>query len=299
MKLQINRTLAACGIAIVAGLVAVPVSAQSTTTQPAIAPTAQQSPGNSISVKSIFSGTDFRIKSFSPAWEATGKTYLFNKPAEASGFDLMAVDPVTNEETLLIPASQLVPEGKTKPLSIAHHQWSADRELALIFTNTRKVWRRHTRGDYWLVNLKTGQLRQIGAQQPEATLMFAKLSPDAKRVAYVCDGDLYMEDLASGKTTRLTEKRTPEIINGTSDWVYEEEFHLKDCFRWCPDSKRIAYWEFDTSEVGEFVLVNNTDTLYPTLKKFKHTKPRSKKLGRSLGRNHRRRQANHLAQNRR
>ena len=279
MKHQIYRTLAACGLAIVVGLVAVPALAQSTTTQP----TAKQKSLKSITVKSIFSGKDFQTKSFSPAWEATGKTYLFNKPAEAGGFDLMAVDPVTNEETLLIPASQLVPEGKTKPLSIAHHQWSADRELALIFTNARKVWRHHTRGDYWLVNRKTGQLRQIGAQQPEATLMFAKLSPDAKRVAYVCDRDLYMEDLASGKTTRLTEKRTPEIINGTSDWVYEEEFGLKDCFRWCPDSKRIAYWEFDTSEVGEFVLVNNTDTLYPTLKKFKHTKPGQKNSAVRLG----------------
>ena len=246
MKHQINRTLAAWGLAIVAGFVAVPASAQSTMTQPTptqseTAKPAKQDSTKSITVKSIFSGRDFRIKSFSPAWEATGKTYLFNKPAEAGGFDLMAVDPVTNEETLLIPASQLIPEGQTKPLSIAHHQWSADRELALIFTNTRKVWRHHTRGDYWLVNRKTGELRQIGAQQPEATLMFAKLSPDAKSVGYVCDGDLYMEDLASGKTTRLTEKRTPEIINGTSDWVYEEEFHLKDCFRWCPDSKPVSY----------------------------------------------------------
>jgi len=185
----------------------------------------------------------------------------------------MAVDPVTNEETLLIPAKQLIPAGKKKPLPVASHQWSSDRELALIFTNTRKVWRHHSRGDYWLVNRSTGKLRQIGADQPEASLMFAKLSPDAKTVAYVCDSDLYLEDLTSGKTTRLTEKRTPEIVNGTSDWVYEEEFGLKDCFRWCPDSKRIAYWEFDTSEVGEFTIVNNTDTLYPTLKKFKHTKP--------------------------
>ena len=124
MKHQINRTLVACGLVIAARFVAVPVSAQSTATQPATAipQAAQQRSAKSITVKSIFSGRDFRIKSFSPAWEATGKTYLFNKPAKAGGFDLMAVDPVTNEETLLIPASQLIPEGKTRPLSIAHHQ---------------------------------------------------------------------------------------------------------------------------------------------------------------------------------
>ena len=131
MKQQIYRTLAACGLVIFAGFVAVPTLAQSTTTQPTTVKTAKQKFAKSITVKSIFSGRDFRIKSFSPAWEATGKTYLFNKPAEAGGFDLMAVDPVTNEETLLIPASQLIPEGQAKPLSISHHQWSA----CLLYTS--------------------------------------------------------------------------------------------------------------------------------------------------------------------
>ena len=274
MKDQMNRMLATCCFAVIAGLVVGHASAQPSTTEPA---------SETLSVKSIFTSGSFRTKSFSPAWETTGKTYLFNKPAKGTGFDLMAVDPITNEETLLIAAKQLTPKGKDKPLPIASHQWSADRGLALVFTNTRKVWRHHSRGDYWLVDLGTGKLRQIGAQQPESSLMFAKISPDANSVAYVCDGDLYMEDIASGQTTRLTEKRTPEIINGTSDWVYEEEFGLKDCFRWCPDSKRIAYWEFDTSEVGEFVLVNNTDSLYPTLKKFKYTKPGQKNSAVRLG----------------
>lgn len=278
MNLQKTLILTACCFVLALGAVASRAVAQ--------APVAasQQSAEKTLTVKSAFADKSFRTKSFSPAWETSGKTYLFNKRAEGtSGFDLMAVDPVTNEETLLIAASQLIPEGKTKPLPIASHQWSSDRELALVFTNTRKVWRHHSRGDYWLVNRTSGQLRQIGADKPESSLMFAKLSPDAKSVAYVCDSDLYIEDLASGETTRLTKKRTPDIINGTSDWVYEEEFSLKDCFRWCPDSKRIAYWEFDTSEVGEFILINNTDTLYPTLKKFKHTKPGQKNSAVRLG----------------
>ena len=268
-----------CCFALTVGLFTSRASGQSS------APEAKQNTVRKLTVKAAFEDKAFRTKSFSPAWEASGKTYLFNKPATGAGggYDLMSVDPVTNEETLLIAASQLIPEGKTKPLSIANHQWSADRGLALIYTNTRKVWRHNSRGDYWLVNLSTGQLRQIGTDKPESTLMFAKLSPDAKSVAYVYDGDIYMEDLAAGVTTRLTEKRTPEIINGTSDWVYEEEFGLKDCFRWCPDSKRIAYWEFDTSEVGEFTMINNTDTLYPTLKKFKHTKPGQKNSAVRLG----------------
>ena len=278
MDLHKNLMLPACWFVLITGLIVGSSSAQTS------APEVKQIDSRTLTVKSVFTNKALRAKSFSPAWEATGKTYLFNKPAEdTDGFDLMAVDPVTNKETLLIAANQLIPEGKTTPLPIASHQWSADRELALIFTNTRKVWRYNSRGDYWLVNRSTGRLRQIGADKPESSLMFAKLSPDAKSVAYVYDGDLYHEDLASGVTTRLTKKRTPEIINGTSDWVYEEEFGLKDCFRWCPDSKRIAYWEFDTSEVGEFILINNTDTLYPTIKKFKHTKPGQKNSAVRLG----------------
>ena len=238
-----------------------------------------------LTVEKIFGSKTYSAKRFTPAWEATGKTYVRKSPSKAinGASDLISVDPTTHEKTVLFAAEDLVPTGASKSLSIASHQWSADRELALIFTNTRKVWRHHSRGDYWLMDLETKNLRQIGKDRPATSLMFAKFSPDAKYVAYVSEGDIYMESVADGIETRLTKKRTPDIINGTSDWVYEEEFSLKDCFRWCPNSQRIAYWEFDTSEVGEFVLVNNTDTLYPTLKKFKHTKPGQKNSAVRMG----------------
>lgn len=231
-----------------------------------------------LSVEAIFGSSRFATDSFSPTWEITGSNFLRDKPSPtvAGADDLLAVDPKTNQETVLIPASQLIPEGKSKPLTIANHQWSDDRNLALIFTNTRKVWRHHSRGDYWLMNRSANTLRQIGADRPATSLMFAKLSPDGKSIGYVSEGDVYVEDVLTGNVKKITEKRTPEIINGTSDWVYEEEFDLKDCFRWSPDSQKIAFWEFDTSEVGVFTLINNTDSLYPTLKRFKHTKPGQK-----------------------
>ena len=238
-----------------------------------------------LSVDSIFGSDQFAIESFSPTWELEGSKFLRNKPSTSIvGFDdLVAVDPRTNQETILIPASELIPQGKTEPLVIASHQWSADRNLALIFTNTRKVWRYHTRGDYWLRDRTANTLRQIGADRPATSLMFAKLSPDGNKIAYVSEGDVYVEDVASGDVNKITQKQTDEIINGTSDWVYEEEFHLKDCFRWSPDSQKIAFWEFDTSEVGEFILINNTDSLYPTIKKFKHTKPGQKNSAVRMG----------------
>ncbi|MGY8747989.1 MAG: DPP IV N-terminal domain-containing protein [Pirellulales bacterium] len=228
-----------------------------------------------LTIESIFKSGRFSTKSFSPNWETSGSKYVTNRDSKTipNSVDLIAVDPVTHDETVLIRADQLIPTGAKKPLSIASHQWARNREIALIFTNTRKVWRHHSRGDYWLMDCKSGALRQIGADRPATSLMFAKISPDANSVAYVSEGDVYVESIATGITQKVTSKRTSEIINGTSDWVYEEEFDLKDCFRWSPDSQRIAFWEFDTSKVGEFTLINNTDSLYPTLKKFKHTKP--------------------------
>lgn len=228
-----------------------------------------------LTVESIYKSDRFSTKSFSPNWETSGSKYVTNRNSKTipNAVDLIAVDPVTHEETVLIPADQLIPAGAKQPLTIASHQWARNREIALIFTNTRKVWRHHSRGDYWLMDRNSGSLRQLGSDRPATSLMFAKISPDAQSVAYVSEGDVYVESLATGVSQKVTSKRTPEIINGTSDWVYEEEFDLKDCFRWSPDSKRIAFWEFDTSKVGEFTLINNTDSLYPTLKKFKHTKP--------------------------
>ena len=77
--------------------------------------------------------------------------------------------------------------------------------------------------------------------------MYAQFNPDATRVAYVRQNDIYVEDLASGATTRLTRDGTDLVINGGSDWVNEEELDLHDCFRWSPDGARIAFWQFDTA----------------------------------------------------
>ena len=88
-------------------------------------------------------------------------------------------------------------------------------------------------------------------------MLFAKFSPDGTRVAYVRANNIYAEELAGGKIVQLTRDGSSTIINGTSDWVYEEELALRDCFRWSPDGRKIAYWRFDTSGVGIFPLIYN------------------------------------------
>ena len=111
-----------------------------------------------------------------------------------------------------------------KPIAIRSISWSADNEKVLIYTNTQRVWRYDTRGDYWVLSLKDGSLRRLGKGLPESSMMFAKFSPDGTRVAYVSRNNLYVEDIASGQVTQLTHDGSDRIVNGTFDWVYEEEF---------------------------------------------------------------------------
>ena len=102
--------------------------------------------------------------------------------------------------------------------------------------------------------------------------MFAKFSPDATRVGYVRGNNIYVERLEDGRVTQLTSDGSETIINGTSDWVYEEEFGVRDGFRFSPDGRSVAYWQFDSSGVGIFSLINNTDALYPVVTKIPYPK---------------------------
>jgi dipeptidyl-peptidase-4 len=145
----------------------------------------------------------------------------------------------------------------------------------LLFTNSKKVWRLHTRGDYWVLRLSDWRLTKIGGDAPASTLMFAKFSPDGRSVAWVRDNNIYVEDLASSQIRQLTTDGSAEIINGTTDWVTEEEFDLRDAFRWSPDSASIAYWQFDQSGVGEYTLINDTAAPYPTLFHYRYPHPGS------------------------
>ena len=134
--------------------------------------------------------------------------------------------------------------------------------MLLVFTNTARVWRYNTRGDYWVYTKSTSQWKQVGKNRPAQTLMFAKLSPDGKKVAYVSQQNIYVEDLATGAETALTTNGNRRLINGTFDWVYEEEFSCRDGFRWSPDSKQIAYWQVDAAGTRDFYMINNTDSIY-------------------------------------
>ena len=176
----------------------------------------------------------------------------------------MRYETSSGDRSVLVASTSLVPEGDTAALSFDDYVWSPDNSKLLLFTNTEKVWRQNSRGDYWVLDRKSGRLQQLGGSAAgPSTLMYAKFSPDGSRVAYVMKGDLYVEQLSDGAITRLTSGADSLHVNGMSDWVYEEEFGLSDGFRWSPDGERIAFWHFDMTGVGTFLLINDTDSLYP------------------------------------
>jgi dipeptidyl-peptidase 4 len=217
-----------------------------------------------LTLEDIFQNGSYSQKRFGPIrWMKDGGGYTsIEENSLIGGDDIVRYEAATGERSLLIGAEVLIPENESDPLAIADYQWSEDNSKLLIFTNTRKVWRYHTRGDYWVLDLKTNALRQMGKNRPEATLMFAKFSPGADKLAYVSENNIFVESLEDGEVVQVTQDGGEHIINGTFDWVYEEELGCRDGFRWSPDGEHIAYWQSDTRGVGVFYLINNIDSIY-------------------------------------
>ncbi len=218
-------------------------------------------------LRRLYGTRDFASQSFGPArWMGGGALYT---TVEASGLvpgssDIVRYETATGARSVLVSARQLIPTGAQAPLDVEDYDWAPGDSLLLVFTNTRKVWRRNTRGDYWVLNRNSGTLKKLGGPDAaQATLMYAKFSPKGDRVAYVRRGDIYVERLADGTITRLTIDADSLHVNGMTDWVYEEEFDLRDGFRWSPDGTKIAFWRFDMTGVRTFTLINDTDSLYP------------------------------------
>jgi dipeptidyl-peptidase 4 len=212
------------------------------------------------------------------AWENKGEAYTILEPAaDGKGMDIVAYDTRTGKRSVQIGAAQLTPAGAKAPLEIEEYSWSADGKKLLVFTNAKKVWREYTRGDYWVYDTASataeGRLTKLGGDAPESTLMFATFSPDGSSAAWVRANNIYVEELATKKIAQLTSDGSEDIINGTSDWVNEEELFLRNCIRWSPDSRQIAYWQFDQSGVGEYTLINDIEGEYPVTFKYKYPQP--------------------------
>lgn len=228
---------------------------------------AQLSAPLKLTLEDLYKNNVFRQKGINAVrWMKDNKGYSALEVNQSiGGKDIVTYDAKTGRREVLVSASKLIPVGNTKPLPISNYAWSKDNTKLLIFTNTRKVWRYHTRGDYWVLDLKNGKLTQMGSSMEAARLMFAKFSPNGKKVGFVYKNNIYSQSLDNGKVEQLTNDGDEQIINGTFDWVYEEELSCRDGFRWSPDSKKISFWQMDTEGMGTFYMINNIDSVYPKL----------------------------------
>ena len=228
-----------------------------------------------LSLERIYAKPEFGAKSYSVKWLGPGQGYARTEKSKDTkdAKDIVQIDPESGDSKILVPAAALIPKGKEKPIGLSGYEFSADLKKVLIYTNSKRVWRSNTRGDYWILNLPNGKLRKLGGKQAKpSTLMFATFSPDGSKVAYVRERSLYVEDLADHSIQTLAKSRSKTEINGTFDWVYEEELSLRKGFRWSPDSKSIAYWQIDEAGVRDMRMINNTDDLYPKIITFKYPK---------------------------
>jgi len=218
-----------------------------------------------LSVDRIFHDKEFELNEpVSSKWLADGASYTTVEKSVSTpdGFDIVRHDSETGEQTILVDASRLVPDGADSPLEIKDYSWSDDGRFMLISTNTVKFRRQESFGDYWLLNLNDWTLRQVGTDAEPSTLMYAKFSPDSKNIAYMFANNIYVESIDGQSVKTMTTDGTDLIVNGTGDWVNEEEFGLRDGFKWSPDSKRLSYWQFDTEGVGTFYMMKNTGDVY-------------------------------------
>ncbi len=209
-------------------------------------------------------------------WTVDGKGIIRMEDGQ-----LVLTNLAENRQTVLVSASQFVV--KETVFVPDDFSLSTDQSKLLLFVNTARVWRYNTRGDYWLLNRKTGIWKQVGKKRPSQSLMFAKFSPDFSKIAYVSEQNIYMEDLQTGVETALTKGGNRKLINGTFDWVYEEEFYCTDGFKWSPDGKSIAYWQVNAAGTRDFMMINNTDSIYAQVKPVEYPKvgqpPSAVKIG--------------------
>ena len=215
-----------------------------------------------ITLDRMFSGEFRQDYERSIQWDEDGEGYIIiEKSNTLEGADeLVYYSSKKQERRVFISAEKL--QLKEGSLAIESFTLSPDGNKVLFFTNSSRVWRSNTKGDYWVYDLQSESLTQIGTSFEPSSLMFAKFSTDGQFVFYVQKFNIYKEHFLTHKVIALTKDGTGDIINGTFDWVYEEEFGKRDGFSVNSNDTHIAFWQLDASNTGTFYMINNTDSIY-------------------------------------
>jgi dipeptidyl-peptidase-4 len=232
---------------------------------------AQDSP--SFTLKTIHASSTFRPESFQGGrWAEEGPVITYIELADtANATHLMRYNLRTDERTRVIDGTHLYAEDVDRIVRIQDYAFGDAGDKVLIYTDSKEVWRTNTKGFYYVYDLDTQSLTPV-ADRNDGYQMFAKFNPSATQVAFVRNRNLHVVDLETGTEMALTTDGSEGgIINGTFDWVYEEEFGVQDGWRWSPDGERIAFFKLDESDTRSFPLVNNT-ARYPEIAQFRYPK---------------------------
>lgn len=234
---------------------------------------AQQASMPALTLEDIHASNKFASKSFHGGrWADEGPVIRFiERDSDEGHTNLMSFNLENETKSILIDGENLKAEDIEGLINIEGYTYSKDGKKALLYTDSERVWRANTKGYYYIFDVDQARLTPL-SDRADGFQMFAKMSPDGKHAAFVRDRNLFLVDLMTMKETQLTDDGAEgSIINGTSDWVYEEEFRLRDGWSWSPDGRHIAFYKFDESATRDFFM---TDLLkqYPEEERFRYPK---------------------------
>jgi dipeptidyl-peptidase-4 len=220
-----------------------------------------------ITVEEIYSGA-FRAKGMDElqSMKNTNQYTVLNYDPTSRSMQIDLFDFATLKKVTTLVDSKSFP---ILADGIDSYTFSPDEKLILIANNTNQIFRHSFTADYYLydtTNKKASKVFDFQVQEPT-------FSPDGKKIAFARDNNLYVYDIAGKQiTTITTDGKKNSVINGITDWVYEEEFAFVRAFDWSNDSKKVAYIRFDESQVPEFSMSIFKKDLYPTVETFKYPK---------------------------
>lgn len=216
-----------------------------------------------VTLEDVFKSNTFSAKSvYGINWMNDGQ-YYSSLVRGANGSSVVKINVATGkEEKTLIDGAKI-------GIDFSSYSFNSDETKALIASSTERIYRRSSKSIYHVVDLASGEAQLLVNGEK---IMYASLSPDNNKVAYVKDNNLFFVELASNKITQVTQDgKWNQIINGSADWVYEEEFSMAKAFDWSPDGKKLAFIRFDETDVPEFNM-QTWGELYPQDYKFKYPK---------------------------
>ncbi|MFM7301515.1 MAG: DPP IV N-terminal domain-containing protein, partial [Crocinitomicaceae bacterium] len=223
--------------------------------------------GQEITIEKIWKNYEFYAKGVD-GFKSMKDGEYYTKPSEDLSIRKYKISTPNDKGSILVDGTLL--HFKGKQLQYDDYEFNSDETKILFMCDVESIYRRSYAASYYLYDIASKKLSALDEAHTPQTL--AEYSPDGKLVSYIHGNDLFVKNVVTGEIKKLTQDgKKNKIINGTTDWVYEEEFAITKAYGWSPDSKTIAFLKFNEKEVKEFSL-SFYGSLYPENYKYKYPK---------------------------